>query len=91
MKKTLLLLILCSALMTGCSHKAEMEKPVETMTISQTTTAVPDSEPKTTITITTSGITDVTEECSEVTPTVTTETEATTIVSSLVYNALVAE
>lgn len=78
MKKTLLLLILCSALMTGCSHKAEMEKPVETMTISQTTTAVQDSEPKTTTTITTSGITDVTEECSEVTPTVTTETEATT-------------
>ncbi len=73
MKKSLLLL-LCAGILTGCGNEALPAKPPETTTVSQTTTAVQAAEHETTM-MTTEGIPEVTETCSEVIPAVTTGTE----------------
>ena len=76
MKKSLLLL-LCAGILTGCGNEALPAKPAETTMVSQTTTAIQAAENETT-TMTTAGIPEVTETCSEVIPAVTTGTETTT-------------
>lgn len=63
MKKSLLLLLLCTGLLTGCGNQDMPAEPTETSTVSQTTTT------------TTAGIPEVTETCSEVIPSVTTTAE----------------
>lgn len=76
MKKSLLLL-LCAGILTGCGNEALPAKPAETTTVSQMTTAAQAAEHETT-TMTTAGIPEVTETCSEVIPAVTTGTETAT-------------
>lgn len=79
MKKSLLLLLLCAGILTGCGNQALPAEPTETSTVSQTTSAVQAAEQgTTTITTITEGVPEVTETCSEVIPTVTTVTESTT-------------
>ncbi|MBR6617000.1 MAG: hypothetical protein IKL00_03890 [Oscillospiraceae bacterium] len=72
MKKSLLLLLLCTGLLTGCGNQDMPAEPTETSTVSQTTTEQT-AEPQTTTT--TVGIPEVTETCSDVIPSVTTTTE----------------
>lgn len=79
MKKSLLLLLLCAGILTGCGNQALPAEPTETSTVSQTTSAVQAAEQSTTTTTTkTEGIPEVTETCSEVISSVTTETETNT-------------
>ena len=79
MKKSLLLLLLCAGILTGCGNQALPAEPTETSTVSQTTSAVQAAEQSTTTTTTiTERIPEVTETCSEVIPTVTTVTETNT-------------
>ena len=79
MKKSLLLLLLCTGILTGCGNQALPAEPTETSTVSQTTSAVQTAEQSTTTTTTiTEGIPEVTETCSEVISSVTTETETNT-------------
>ena len=79
MKKSLLLLLLCAGILTGCGNQALPAEPRETSTVSQTTSAVQAAEQSTTTTTTiTEGIPEVTETCSEVISSVTTETENNT-------------
>ena len=40
MKKSLLLLLLCAGILTGCGNQALPAEPTETSTVSQTTSAV---------------------------------------------------
>lgn len=76
MKKSLLLLLLCAGILTGCGNQALPAEPTETSTVSQTTSAVQAEEQSTTTTTTiTEGIPEVTETCSEVISSVTTVTE----------------
>ena len=76
MKKSLLLLLLCAGILTGCGNQALPAEPTETSTVSQTTSAVQAAEQSTTTTTTiTEGIPEVTETCSEVISSVATETE----------------
>ena len=76
MKKSLLLLLLCAGILTGCGNQALPTEPTEISTVSQTTSAVQAAEQSTTTTTTiTERIPEVTETCSEVIPTVTTVTE----------------
>lgn len=72
MKKSLLILLLCTGLLTGCGNQDMPAEPTETSTVSQTTTEQA-AEHQTTTTI--AGIPEVTETCSEVIPSVTTESE----------------
>jgi len=74
MKKSLLLLLLCAGLLTGCGNQDMPAEPTETSTVSQITTTEQTAEHQTTTT-TTAGIPEVTETCSEVIPSVTTTTE----------------
>ncbi len=79
MKKSLLLLLLCAGILTGCGNQALPAEPTETSTVSQTTSAVQAAEQSTTTTTTTTEeIPEVTETCSEVISSVTTETETNT-------------
>lgn len=79
MKKSLLLLLLCAGILTGCGNQALPAEPTETSTVSQTTSAVQAEEQSTTTTTTiTEGIPEVTETCSEVISSVTTVTETNT-------------
>ena len=79
MKKSLLLLLLCTGILTGCGNQALPAEPTEISTVSQTTSAVQAAEQSTTTTTTiTEGIPEVTETCSEVISSVTTETETNT-------------
>ncbi|MBR4021056.1 MAG: hypothetical protein IKI94_00435 [Ruminococcus sp.] len=79
MKKSLLLLLLCTGILTGCGNQALPAEPTETSTVSQTTSAVQAEEQSTTTTTTiTEGIPEVTETCSEVISSVTTVTETNT-------------
>lgn len=79
MKKSLLLLLLCAGILTGCGNQALPAEPTETSTVSQTTSAVQAAEQSTTTTTTkTEGIPEVTETCSEVISSVATETETNT-------------
>ena len=79
MKKSLLLLLLCAGILTGCGNQALPAEPTETSTVSQTTSAVQGAEQSTTTTTTTTeGIPEVTETCSEVISSVTTVTETNT-------------
>ncbi|MBQ8012743.1 MAG: hypothetical protein IJ421_10765 [Prevotella sp.] len=79
MKKSLLLLLLCAGILTGCGNQALPAEPTETSTVSQTTSAVQAAEQSTTTTTTiTEGIPEVTETCSEVISSVTTVTETNT-------------
>ena len=78
MKKSLLLLLLCAGILTGCGNQALPAEPTETSTVSQTTTAVQTAENEITTTTTTEGIPEVTETCSEVISSVTTVTETNT-------------
>lgn len=79
MKKSLLLLLLCAGILTGCGNQALPAEPTETSTVSQTTSAVQTAEQSTTTTTTiTEGIPEVTETCSEVISSVTTKTETNT-------------
>jgi hypothetical protein len=79
MKKSLLLLLLCAGILTGCGNQALTAEPTETSTVSQTTSAVQAEEQSTTTTTTTTeGIPEVTETCSEVISSVATETETNT-------------
>jgi len=78
MKKSLLLLLLCAGILTGCGNQALPAEPTETSTVSQTTSAVQTAENEITTTTTTEGIPEVTETCSEVISSVTTETETNT-------------
>lgn len=79
MKKSLLLLLLCTGILTGCGNQALPAEPTETSTVSQTTSAVQATEQSTTTTTTiTEGIPEVTETCSEVISSVTTVTEINT-------------
>ena len=79
MKKSLLLLLLCAGILTGCGNQALPAEPTETSTVSQTTSAVQAAEQSTTTTTTiTEGIPEVTETCSEEISSVTTVTEKTT-------------
>lgn len=72
MKKSLLLLLLCTGLLTGCGNQDMPAEPTETSTVSQTTTEQIAEHQTTT---TTAGIPEVTETCSEVIPSVTTTAE----------------
>ena len=78
MKKSLLLLLLCAGILTSCGNQALPAEPTETSTVSQTTSAVQTAENEITTTTTTEGIPEVTETCSEVISSVTTETETNT-------------
>ena len=78
MKKSLLLLLLCTGILTGCGNQALPAEPTETSTVSQTTSAVQTAGQSTTTTTATEGIPEVTETCSEVISSVTTVTEKTT-------------
>ena len=79
MKKSLLLLLLCAGILTGCGNQALPAEPTETSTVSQTTSAVQAAEQSTTTTTTkTEGIPEVTETCSDEISSVTTETENNT-------------
>ena len=78
MKKSLLLLLLCTGILTGCGNQALPAEPTETSTVSQTTSAVQVAEQSTTTTKATEGIPEVTETCSEEISSVTTVTEKTT-------------
>ena len=79
MKKSLLLLLLCTGILTGCGNEKLPAEPTETSTVSQTTSAVQAAEQSTTTTTTiTEGIPEVTETCSEVISSVTTVTETNT-------------
>ena len=61
MKKSLLLLLLCAGILTGCGNQALPAEPTETSTVSQTTSAVQTAEQSTTTTTTkTEGIPEVT-------------------------------
>ena len=44
MKKSLLLLLLCAGILTGCGNQALPAEPTETSTVSQTTSAVQAAE-----------------------------------------------
>ena len=84
MKKSLLLLLLCAGILTGCGNQTLPAEPTEISTVSQTTSAVQAAEQSTTTTTTiTEGIPEVTETCSEVIPTVTTVTETTITTESI--------
>ena len=86
MKKSLLLLLLCAGILTGCGNQALPAEPTETSTVSQTTSAVQAAEQSTTTTTTkTEGIPEVTETCSEVISSVATKTE-TTITTEEILN-----
>ena len=74
MKKSLLLLLLCAGLLTGCGNQDMPAEPTETSTVSQITTTEKTAGHQTTTT-TTAGIPEVTETCSEVIPSVTTQAE----------------
>ncbi len=79
MKKSLLLLLLCAGILTGCGNDKLPAEPTETSTVSQTTSAVQAAEQSTTTTTTkTEGIPEVTETCSEVISSVTTVTKTNT-------------
>lgn len=79
MKKSLLLLLLCTGILTGCGNQALPAEPTETSTVSQTISAVQAAEQSTTTTTTKNeGIPEVTETCSEVISSVTTVTETNT-------------
>ena len=87
MKKSLLLLLLCTGILTGCGNQALPAEPTETSTVSQTTSAVQAAEQSTTTTTTiTEGIPEVTETCSEVISSVATETETNTATESIPNN-----
>ena len=87
MKKSLLLLLLCTGILTGCGNQALPAEPTETSTVSQTTSAVQAAEQSTTTTTTiTKGIPEVTDTCSEVIPTVTTVTETNTATEEIPNN-----
>lgn len=81
MKKSLLLLLLCAGILTGCGNQASPAEPTETSTVSQSTTAVQVAGQQTTTTTTTTGIPEVTETCSDEIPSVTTEMETTTTIA----------
>jgi len=85
MKKSLLLLLLCAGILTGCGNQALPAEPTETSTVSQTTSAVQAAEQSTTTTTITKGIPEVTETCSEVISSVATKTE-TTITTEEILN-----
>ena len=53
MKKSLLLLLLCAGILTGCGNQALPAEPTETSTVSQTTSAVQTAENEITTTTTT--------------------------------------
>ncbi len=78
MKKSLLLLLLCTGILTGCGNQALPAEPTETSTVSQTTSAVQTAENEITTTTTTEGIPKVTETCLDEISSVTTETETYT-------------
>lgn len=79
MKKSLLLLLLCAGILTGCGNQALPAEPTETSTVSQTTSAVQAADQSTTTTTTkTEGIPEVTETCSDVISSVTTVMETNT-------------
>ena len=83
MKKSLLLLLLCAGILTSCGNQALPAEPTETSTVSQTTSAVQAAEQSTTTTTITEGIPEVTETCSEVISSVTTETETNTAMEEI--------
>ena len=79
MKKSLLLLLLCAGILTGCGNQALPAEPTETSRVSQTISAVQAAEQSTTTTTTkTEGIPEVTETCLDEISSVTTETETNT-------------
>ena len=82
MKKSLLLLLLCAGILTGCGNQTLPAEPTETSTVSQTTTAVQAAEHETTTT-TIAGIPEVTETCSDEIPAVTNGTEITTTTEAI--------
>ena len=73
-KKSILLLLLCAGILTGCGNDNLPAKPTETSTVSQITTAVQAADNEITTT-TTAGIPEVIETCSDEIPSVTTVTE----------------
>ncbi len=87
MKKSLLLLLLCAGILTGCGNQALPAEPTETLTVSQTTSAVQTAENEITTTTTTEGIPEVTETCSDEISSVTTETETYTATEEIPNNA----
>lgn len=82
MKKSLLPLLLCAGILTGCGNQALPAEPTETSTVSQITTAVQTADNEITTT-TTAGISEVTESCSDEIPSVTTEMETTTTTGAI--------
>ena len=56
MKKSLLLLLLCAGILTGCGNEKLPAEPTEISTVSQTTSAVQAAENEITTTMTTEGI-----------------------------------
>lgn len=85
MKKSLLLLLLCAGILSGCGNQALSAEPTETSTVGQITTSVQAAEHETTTT-TTAGIPEVTETCSDEIPTVTTVTETNTATEEIPNN-----
>lgn len=83
MKKSILLLLLCAGILSGCGNQALPAEPTETSTVGQTTTAVQVAEQITTTTTMTAGILEVTETCSDDIPSVTTETETITTTEAI--------
>lgn len=82
MKKSLLPLLLCAGILTGCGNQALPAEPTETSTASQITTAVQAADNEITTT-TTAGIPEVTETCSDEIPTVTTVTGTNTATEAI--------
>lgn len=82
MKKSLLPLLLCAGILTGCGNQALPAEPTETSTVSQITTAVQTADNEITTT-TTAGISEVTESCSDEISSVTTEMETTTTTGAI--------
>lgn len=78
MRKAWNILVLCAVLLTGCGNASEPAVSSETTTVSQIQTEPTESAEHETTTMTTAGIPEVTETCSEVIPAVTTGTETTT-------------
>lgn len=83
MKKSLLPLLLCAGILTGCGNQALPAEPTETSTVSQITTAVQAADNEITTTTTTAGISEVTESCSDEIPTVTTVTGTNTATEAI--------
>lgn len=85
MKKSLLPLLLCAGILTGCGYQALPAEPTETSTVSQSTKTVQAADNEITTT-TTAGLPEVTETCSDEIPTVTTVTETNTATEEIPNN-----